>query len=216
MFVNTVSGTMFGLKSRKREKLDPKEALGTVAQEVQRGMHAFCKTPDYNASCSDIAIWMYQHGYSELVCDAAEAMSKLVSEHIRMTKIQDHAIEMAGEAARLAAEAERPGSQTHPEDIKARRTERESISIADLDGAISTTVENLRATPGTARDRLQQFIRTLRTESHADFSDNFYVMACGLDTRMTDAVILLSRASLLHLLNEEHKLTLLTAAGENA
>jgi hypothetical protein len=106
------------------------------------------------------------------------------------------------------------GLEAFEAEMKARKTLKESISVADLDDAITVTIDTLRTGWSTSGGRrLQQFVWSLWNDSHLI---NLYDLPYGLDGKLTVAVNLLFQAAMVDVLTEDQKRNILTESGEFA
>lgn len=109
-------------------------------------------------------------------------------------------------------EDEKTALEMLKEEMRTRKARQKSISVADLENAITVTIDTLRTGSEThGGRRVQQFVWSLWNGSHLI---NLYNLSYGLDVKLTDAIILLFRAALLDILTEAEKRRILTESGE--
>jgi hypothetical protein len=92
-------------------------------------------------------------------------------------------------------------------EMKASETRQQSISGEELENAIAVTGDYLRTGWDSGGRRLRQFVWSFWNGSHLI---NPYDLSCGLDARLTDAVIVLFGAAMADVLTEDQKRRILT------
>ena len=97
-------------------------------------------------------------------------------------------------------------------EMRAQKTRRESISPAELETAITVTINFLReGWASGGGHRLRRFVWSLWNGWHLV---NLYELSHGLDGTLTDAVIVLFKAAMVDVLTDDQKRRILTESGE--